>query len=896
MTVLANNKKQNNAKYKSYARWSKILYPLMKWTLILSAIYLFCRMFISPIISKLIHASFDHDKLRHGYADFAKKAEEYFDIGSAIPPSSMPHTATWGQSYDKWFMMDINKFILLAGTVFFSLLALYFLTMLMRKRSGEYAPYQSDKESRVLKKRIIQSIGAKRRILTDEPGKSVKTDEATARFRLRHMKVSIHVVAKRNVPEPTKMVEVLIKRLQQNDAINTKMVKKLDNMPDILSSQTGISFGNMETIEDGRIYRFMASKMLSSVPESWFVRRRRKKADENGENLAGMEYAFPLDLFTDNSAEIEQKTEMAQNYSAEVEKAVRNYLASQKVQVDTGKIFTGNTSVQIEYKLPPYISSLPQTDQIESGLDTTLNVTGISAQLKGSGILITVPLPNDYNIPIDVSTMIKQEFTKKSADPTRSIMGIQPDSTNVMNPISKAPHFLVAGTTGSGKSVFINSLLITMMSQATPDELKLAIIDPKTVEFTAYKDLPYMLVNPVTDMSKANNLVIYLTNVMDKRYRDLADKGVKNLEEYNEKAEKEGFPKLPFIVLVIDEFADLISQFKEVDKPVARIGQKARAAGIHMIIATQSPRREVITGLIKANVPSRVSLMVANSTESQIVLDETGGEKLKPRGDFWLKMNGGNKVRGQAPYVSNDEIDEIFKYIRENYDKPELVDFEAELEKDKDNDDTASQSARGFHGTDRTRSGLGARGLNRDRMKSKADRERDNKIYDNALDDNKEKKKPKTHTFSGADIQKLRDKRKQREDKRESEGREKPNSTGKVGMVNSSQPNSKKETKTLDKSDTVTSKDERKLEQNKQAVEKDNNDKHVKENKELKQQNSQDTVKKRDELVSEHQQHGSSTVARKRKEAQQKAEMRRKQARKRGQTRATRPNTRASRR
>lgn len=892
--MLANNKKQNNAKYKSYARWSKILYPLMKWTLILSAIYLFCRMFISPIISKLIHASFDHDKLRHGYADFAKKAEEYFDIGSAIPPSSMPHTATWGQSYDKWFMMDINKFILLAGTVFFSLLALYFLTMLMRKRSGEYAPYQSDKESRVLKKRIIQSIGAKRRILTDEPGKSVKTDEATARFRLRHMKVSIHVVAKRNVPEPTKMVEVLIKRLQQNDAINTKMVKKLDNMPDILSSQTGISFGNMETIEDGRIYRFMASKMLSSVPESWFVRRRRKKADENGENLAGMEYAFPLDLFTDNSAKIEEKTEMAQNYSDEVEKAVRNYLASQKVQVDTGKIFTGNTSVQIEYKLPPYISSLPQTDQIESGLDTTLNVTGISAQLKGSGILITVPLPNDYNIPIDVSTMIKQEFTKKSADPTRSIMGIQPDSTNVMNPISKAPHFLVAGTTGSGKSVFINSLLITMMSQATPDELKLAIIDPKTVEFTAYKDLPYMLVNPVTDMSKANNLVIYLTNVMDKRYRDLADKGVKNLEEYNEKAEKEGFPKLPFIVLVIDEFADLISQFKEVDKPVARIGQKARAAGIHMIIATQSPRREVITGLIKANVPSRVSLMVANSTESQIVLDETGGEKLKPRGDFWLKMNGGNKVRGQAPYVSNDEIDDIFKYIRENYDKPELVDFEAELEKDKDNDDTASQSARGFHGTDRTRSRLG--GMNRDRMKSKADRERDNKIYDNALDDDKEKKKPKTHTFSGADIQKLRDKRKQREDKRESEGREKPNSTGKVGMVNSSQPNSKKETKTLDKSDAVTSKDERKLGQNKQAVEKDNNDKHVKENKELKQQNSQDTVKKRDELVSEHQQHGSSTVARKRKEAQQKAEMRRKQARKRGQTRATRPNTRASRR
>lgn len=266
----------------------------------------------------------------------------------------------------------------------------------------------------------------------------------------------------------------------------------------------------------------------------------------------------------------------------------------------------------------------------------------------------------------------------KADDPTDAIFGIAPDSTIIHHPVSKGPHFLVAGTTGSGKSVFINSLLISAMSHSHPDELKLAIIDPKTVEFTAYKDLPYMLANPITDLKQANDFVLYLTIEMDRRYTLLAENGVKNLEEYRELREKnKDLEDLPYIMLVIDEFSDLIGQYKEVEKPIVRIGQKARAAGIHMIIATQSPRREVITGLIKANVPSRVSLMVASSTESSIILDETGGEKLRPRGDFLLKMNGGQATRGQAPFISNGEIAEIFEDMRERYDEPEFVDFQS---------------------------------------------------------------------------------------------------------------------------------------------------------------------------------------------------------------------------
>lgn len=348
-------------------------------------------------------------------------------------------------------------------------------------------------------------------------------------------------------------------------------------------------------------------------------------------------------------------------------------------------------------------------------------------------------------------------FKTRAKDPTSAILGIAPDSSNIVLPISSGPHFLVAGTTGSGKSVFINSLLITMMAHSHPDELKLAIIDPKIVEFTAYKGLPYMLCDPVTDMSKANNFVLYLVEEMERRYDLLAENGVKNLAEYQEKQrENDDMEKLPYIILVVDEFADLISQYKDVEKPIARIGQKARAAGIHMIIATQSPRREVITGLIKANVPSRISLMVANSTESQIILDETGGEKLRPKGDFLLKMNGGQVSRGQAPFVSNGEIAEIFDYLRETYDAPEPVDFEAELQrmldaKGKDGDtEDIDESASKFHGSGRSRKNSKSRkrpsqGISSDE-KDKNARMRE-KIKENKKN---EKKPPIKHTISGS--------------------------------------------------------------------------------------------------------------------------------------------------
>lgn len=281
----------------------------------------------------------------------------------------------------------------------------------------------------------------------------------------------------------------------------------------------------------------------------------------------------------------------------------------------------------------------------------------------------------------------------RAKDPTDCIFGVSPDGKVVHFTLSSAPHLLVAGTTGSGKSVLMNQLNITMMQHSSPEELKFIIIDPKKVEFAKYKDSPYMLINPITEVSDAYEAVVYATIVMDERYGQFTEAGVKNIKDYNEWAEKNNEEKLPYIVIVIDEFSDLIMQHREVEDPIVRIGQKARAAGIHAIIATQSPRATVITGLIKANFPSRLSLMVASSLESGIILDENGGESLQPHGDMLIKMNGGRPIRAQGSFISDKEIDNIFDYQRKNYPKPNFVDYKKvvqEFTDNKENEKSAS--------------------------------------------------------------------------------------------------------------------------------------------------------------------------------------------------------------
>ncbi|PTK46097.1 hypothetical protein BUZ69_07995 [Staphylococcus saprophyticus] len=277
------------------------------------------------------------------------------------------------------------------------------------------------------------------------------------------------------------------------------------------------------------------------------------------------------------------------------------------------------------------------------------------------------------------------KLKNKAKNPTHAIFGVATDGTIIHAPISTFPHALITGTTGAGKSVFINSLLTSMMSIADPQEVKLIIIDPKGNEFGNYKDLPFMLTNPIIDLSDSASALEYLASEMDYRLQ-LFQKhgGKKNIEVFNDavdSGEIQGVEKLPYIILMIDELADLMSQYKnEVEGSIKRLGAKARASGVHMLLATQTPRKEYVDGAIKANVGTSFALMAANTTESLVTLGETGAEKLRKHGDFLAKIGGGQLQRGQAPFVEDEELLEIFEYLRSEYPKPDLVDINDALD------------------------------------------------------------------------------------------------------------------------------------------------------------------------------------------------------------------------
>ena len=270
----------------------------------------------------------------------------------------------------------------------------------------------------------------------------------------------------------------------------------------------------------------------------------------------------------------------------------------------------------------------------------------------------------------------------QAKDPTDAVLGSLLTGETLHIPLSTGPHWLVCGQTGSGKSVALQSILVSMMAHAEPSELIISWIDPKKVEATAYIGLPYCPIKPVTDMGDAYGLLAYLVWLMDERYSWLSDVEVKNLIEFNdwveanpELAELKGYSKMPYFVCVIDEYADMVMQEKTVEDLIVRLAQKARAAGIHLLIATQRPSADIISPTIKSNVPGRICLKVLDSVNSMIVLDEAGGEKLRGYGDGLVKQADGSITRFQGPYISNDEIAKIFAYLTEKYPQPDPIDY-----------------------------------------------------------------------------------------------------------------------------------------------------------------------------------------------------------------------------
>ncbi|WP_404329571.1 DNA translocase FtsK [Mesobacillus maritimus] len=295
---------------------------------------------------------------------------------------------------------------------------------------------------------------------------------------------------------------------------------------------------------------------------------------------------------------------------------------------------------------------------------------------------IGIEVPNESSRPVLISEILRTSGFNENTSPLAVALGLDIAGTPVVTDLKKMPHGLIAGATGSGKSVCINTMLVSLLYKAHPDDVKLLLIDPKMVELAPYNQIPHLVSPVITDVKAATASLKWAVEEMERRYELFAHTGVRDISRFNEIAleHKRYSEKLPYIVIVIDELADLMMMSPaDVEEAICRIAQKARACGIHLIIATQRPSVDVITGLIKANVPTRVAFSVSSQVDSRTIIDISGAEKLLGRGDMLFLENGSSKpFRLQGTFVSDQEIDDIVAFVRKQRD-PEYLFEQDEL-------------------------------------------------------------------------------------------------------------------------------------------------------------------------------------------------------------------------
>ncbi|MFW6390132.1 MAG: DNA translocase FtsK, partial [Halanaerobiales bacterium] len=314
----------------------------------------------------------------------------------------------------------------------------------------------------------------------------------------------------------------------------------------------------------------------------------------------------------------------------------------------------------------------------------------IEAPIPGKAV-VGVEVPHQKNITVCLHDIISRKEFKNTKSKLPLALGMGIDGEPIVTDLSKMPHVLVAGATGSGKSVCINTIIASLLYKATPDEIKLLLVDPKKVELSVYKGLPHLFAPVVTDPKKASSILKLVVDEMESRYELFSSSGTRGIFSYNKSVAED--EKLPYIVVIIDELSDLMMvAAKEVEDSICRLAQMARAAGIHLVIATQRPSVDVITGLIKANIPSRISFSVSSQTDSRTILDMGGAEKLLGEGDMLFAPQGSQKPkRIQGAFIDNDEIKYLIDFVK-NQANPEyefnLDDIkEVKLEMDNDKDE-----------------------------------------------------------------------------------------------------------------------------------------------------------------------------------------------------------------
>ncbi|GAA7994852.1 DNA translocase FtsK [Helicobacter pylori] len=411
-----------------------------------------------------------------------------------------------------------------------------------------------------------------------------------------------------------------------------------------------------------------------------------KELSENKEILDGLDYGevqkpkdYELPTTQLLNAVCLKDTSLDEN---EIDQKIQDLLSKLrtfKIDGDIIRTYSGPIVTTFEFRPAPSVK-VSRILGLSDDLAMTLCAESIRIQapIKGKDV-VGIEIPNSQSQIIYLREILESELFQKSSSPLTLALGKDIVGNPFITDLKKLPHLLIAGTTGSGKSVGVNAMILSLLYKNPPDQLKLVMIDPKMVEFSIYADIPHLLTPIITDPKKAIGALQSVAKEMERRYSLMSEYKVKTIDSYNEQALNNGVEAFPYLIVVIDELADLMmTGGKEAEFPIARIAQMGRASGLHLIVATQRPSVDVVTGLIKTNLPSRVSFRVGTKIDSKVILDTDGAQSLLGRGDMLFTPPGTNGlVRLHAPFATEDEIKKIVDFIKAQkevqYDKDFLL-------------------------------------------------------------------------------------------------------------------------------------------------------------------------------------------------------------------------------
>ena len=603
------------------------------------------------------------------WKDFSVKVTSVllFLVSSLIFQSLLVVKGQFSGEIGNFIVSSMFPFIGLAGLWIFVIIGFIISSLILLE----------DSDINIDPKRFVPKF---KKIDTSDKQKRIENKKRTRRVKKNEDKVSVKEVGD--------IAEIVIEGSDESDIADIEVddlnIINLDQVDDIKIDKKS------DDVEEIEILPEEETSTHSVIVDELEENKKLQDEIELGKTEKPKDFKLPSPKFFQSSPK-EKKSKISE---AQIDRKIEDLLEKLlmfKIEGDVVRTYTGPVVTTFEFKPAPNVKvSKILNLQDDLAMALKAQTIRIQAPIPGKDV-VGIEVPNEDTQTIYIKELLESEIFQNAKSPLTMILGKDIVGKPFITDLKKLPHLLIAGTTGSGKSVGINAMILSLLYKNSPDNLRLVMIDPKMLEFSMYNNIPHLLTPVITKPTDAINALSNMVAEMERRYTLMSQTKTKNIENYNEKAKKEGFDTIPYIVVVIDELADLMmTSGKDVELSIARLAQMARASGIHLIVATQRPSVDVVTGLIKANLPSRLSYKVGQKVDSKIILDSMGAESLLGRGDMLFTPPGmSGLVRLHAPWSMETEIESVVEFL---IDQREVV-YDMNFVKDRNSSALSGRSS-----------------------------------------------------------------------------------------------------------------------------------------------------------------------------------------------------------